>query len=175
MCERERELQFPPPATTTTQNHHTQICHPDRSEAQWRDLLCASTQATNLSISPSDVTDFKVSHPTPLCHPDRGAPGFPTTRHLTRTRLRLSLRKPHEHHHRRQSRQEIRGERRDLQFHSPPNKVSQRPVQFFAATCEGALIRPINILVNRGRSKSICACTSCTSVSGLKGGVQVSV
>src|ERR1700678_206585 len=45
-------------------------------------------------------------------------------------------------------------------------------VHFFGG---GAFIRATNLLVNLGRSRSICACTNCTSVSGLRGAVQVSV
>ena len=41
--------------------------------------------------------------------------------------------------------------------------------------CGGAFIKATNMLVNLGRSKSTWACTSCTSRSGLKAGVQVSV
>ena len=49
-----------------------QKCHPDRSVAQWRDLLF---------IIRSIESEWKRR--PPLCHPDRSVPGFPATLHWT--------------------------------------------------------------------------------------------
>jgi hypothetical protein len=58
-----------------------QKCHPDRSEAKWRDLLFI------LRIIESDWKPYP-----PLCHPDRSVPGFPATLHWTSPSVRLSVR-----------------------------------------------------------------------------------
>jgi hypothetical protein len=60
------------PNSPSQTSNHKQKCHPDRSEAKWRDLL-----------SPSHAIESEWKRYPPLCHPERsrgicGAPlGLP--------------------------------------------------------------------------------------------------
>jgi len=56
----ERPKQVPPPSTQFKPRRRPQTCHPDRSEAKWRDLLV-----------PCTVNQFKPRRRPQTCHPDR--------------------------------------------------------------------------------------------------------
>jgi hypothetical protein len=104
-------------------------CHPDRSEAQWRDLRFSGpflgmffdrgvidlwpTQGDEKRLLFSN--DCRWRHRPPLCHLDRSVPGFPTSHCRQRPRVRFPLRKPHDDDQRHGSQQEIRGSVVDLQ------------------------------------------------------------
>ena len=58
-------------------------CHPDRSAAQWRDLL----------FSPHPLANSHLSQTPSPCHPDRSVPGFPTSPCWQLPRVRLSVKR----------------------------------------------------------------------------------
>ena len=72
--------------------------HRKSGGAQWRDLRFTHP-----------YTSAAVHNEPPLCHLDRSVPGFSTSRCWQRTRVRFSLRKPHDVDQRHGSPQEIRG------------------------------------------------------------------
>ena len=58
-----------PRSQTRDLGHPPQICHPDRSEAQWRDLQCASVfQQIQRAPTPNPATSEWVAHVSPLRH-----------------------------------------------------------------------------------------------------------
>jgi hypothetical protein len=75
----------PSDLTVPNKSHRPPLCHPDRSVAQWRDLL--------FLFCPSNLTAPNKSHNPPLVIPS--VPGFPTSRLYQRQRMRLSVREPH--------------------------------------------------------------------------------